>query len=122
MADDFEYLWGKNYLQNSEIKYEYYLNGRHFSYPDFIMKDKKGRIHIFEVKSLNGNGTTGFDPQEYQSKINDLKKCYKVASSKLKNHIFYIPIKDGDNWQIFRYKDGQELPLTKQQFKASFNE
>lgn len=120
--EDERYLWGKNFPYNSEIKYEYYNAGVHKSYPDFIMKDKKGRIHIFEVKSLNGNGTTGFDPQEYQSKINDLKKCYKVASSKLKNHIFYIPIKDGDNWQIFRYKDGQELPLTKQQFKASFNE
>lgn len=120
--DDERYLWGKNFPYNSEIKYEYYSSGIHKSYPDFVMKDKKGKIHIFEVKSVNGNGAAGFDPQEYEAKINELKECYKVASSILKNHLFYIPIKDGDEWQIFRYKDGQELPMTKQQFKASFNE
>ena len=86
-----------------------------------VFKDKKGRIHIFEVKSVNGNGAA-FDPQEYEDKINELKECYKAASAKLKDHLFYIPIKDGDNWQIFRYKDGQEMSMTKQQFKASFNE
>lgn len=120
--DDERYLWGKNFPYNSEIKYEYYSAGIHKSYPDFIMKDKKGRIHIFEVKSVNGNGTASFDPLEYEAKINELKECYKAASSKLKNHLFYIPIKDGDNWQIFRYKDGQEYSMTKQQFKASFND
>ena len=39
LEKDKKYLWGKNYLQNSEIKYEYYLNGIHASFPDFIMKD-----------------------------------------------------------------------------------
>ena len=116
------YLWGKNFPYNSEIKYEYYSGGKHKSYPDFIMKDKKGRIHIFEVKSVNGNGAAGFDPQEYEAKINELKECYKAASIKLKKHIFYIPIKDGEDWQIFRYKDGEELSMTKQQFKTSFEE
>lgn len=119
--DDERYLWGKNFPYNSEIKYEYYSGGIHKSYPDFIMKDKNGRIHIFEVKSMNGSGAAGFDPEEYKAKIQELKDCYKEASAKLKNHLFYIPIKDGDNWQIFRYKDGQELPMTKQQFKSSFN-
>ena len=51
--DDELFLWGKNYPLNSEIKYEYYANGIHASYPDFVMKDKLGRIHIFEVKSVN---------------------------------------------------------------------
>lgn len=120
--EDDRYLWGKNYPYNSEIKYEYYSAGIHKSYPDFIMKDKHGKIHIFEVKSLNGNGGSGFDPVEYEAKINELKECYKAASAKLKNHFFYIPIKDGDNWQIFRYKDGQEAIMSKPQFKASFNE
>lgn len=119
--DDERYLWGKNFPYNSEIKYEYYSAGIHKSYPDFVMKDKKGRIHIFEVKSVNGYGAA-FDPQEYEDKINELKECYKAASAKLKDHLFYIPIKDGDNWQIFRYKDGQEMSMTKQQFKTSFNE
>lgn len=36
------YLIGKNYLPNSDIKYEYYNeDGRHFSYPDFVMKSQK---------------------------------------------------------------------------------
>ena len=120
--EDDRYLWGKNFPYNSEIKYEYYSGGIHKSYPDFIMKDKLGKIHIFEVKSVNGNGAVGFDPEEYEAKIDLLKDCYKEASAKLKNHIFYIPIKDGDNWQIFRYKNGEELIMTKQQFKTSFNE
>ncbi|MBQ2174550.1 MAG: DEAD/DEAH box helicase family protein, partial [Alphaproteobacteria bacterium] len=48
-----KYLWGKNYTTNSEIKFEYYLYGIHSSYPDFVMKDKHGNIHLFEVKSVN---------------------------------------------------------------------
>lgn len=51
--EDNKFLWGKNYPFNSEIKFEYYLNGIHSSYPDFIMKDRSCRIHIFEVKSVN---------------------------------------------------------------------
>ena len=118
--EDDRYLWGKNFPYNSEIKYEYYNNGIHKSYPDFVMKDKRGRIHVFEVKSMNGTGASGFDPQEYETKIQYLKDCYKAASAKLNNHIFYIPIKVGDNWQIFRYENGQEDSWSKQQFKASF--
>lgn len=120
--EDERFLWGKNFPYNSEIKYEYYSNGIHKSFPDFIMKDKRGHIHIFEVKSLNGNGTAKIDPIEYEAKIQELKDCYKAASAKLKNHIFYIPIKDGENWKIFKYADGQENTLTKMQFKTSFDE
>lgn len=120
--DDERFLWGKNYPYNSEIKYEYYSDGIHKSYPDFIMKDKRGRIHIFEVKSVNGEGAAGFDPKEYEAKIKVLKECYKAASAKLKNHLFYIPVKDGEAWQIFRYANGEEIIMTKQMFKASFSE
>ena len=120
--DDERYLWGKNYPYNSEIKYEYYDGSVRKSFPDFVMKDKRGRIHIFEVKSVNGGSAADFDVAEYEAKINVLKECYKVASEKLKNHLFYIPIKDGDNWQIFRYLDGKESIMTKKQFKASFDE
>lgn len=121
-SDDEEerYLWGKNFPYKSEIKYEYYSNGIHKSYPDFVMKDTNGRIHIFEVKSVNGDGAANFDPEEYEEKIKNLKKCYKECSKKLNNHIFYIPIKSGDNWQIYRYANGIEEIMTKQQFKSSF--
>lgn len=118
--DDERYLWGKNFPYKSEIKYEYYSNGIHKSYPDFVLKDTKGRIHIFEVKSVNGDGNANFDPEEYEEKINKLKECYKECSKKLNDHYFYIPIKNGDNWQIFRYANGEEDIMTKQQFKSSF--
>ena len=119
--DEERYLWGKNFPYNSEIKYEYYSNGIHKSYPDFILKDTYGRIHIFEVKSVNGEGAAGFDPEEYEEKIGKLKECYKECSKKLKNHYFYIPIKSGEDWQIFRYVNGDEEIMTKQQFKYSFD-
>lgn len=120
--DDEHFLWGKNFPNNSEIKYEYYSGGIRKSYPDFILKDKQGKIHIFEVKSVNGNGAAGFDVDEYKKKIEELKECYKATSAKLKNHYFYIPIKDGDDWQIFRFVDGNQKIMTKKEFKATFNE
>ncbi|MFA6992653.1 MAG: hypothetical protein WC269_05270, partial [Candidatus Gracilibacteria bacterium] len=43
------YLWGKNYVANSPIKFEYYLGALHSSYPDFVLKDSFDRVHIFEV-------------------------------------------------------------------------
>lgn len=119
--EDERYLWGKNFPYNSEIKYEYYNRGIHRSYPDFVLKDRSGRIHIFEVKSINGNGASGFSSEEYMEKIEVLKECYKVASSKLKNHIFYIPIKDCDKWQIYRYVDGGQQIMSKNELKDSFN-
>lgn len=117
--DEERFLWGKNFPHNSEIKYEYFSDGIHKSYPDFVMKDTKGRIHIFEVKSVNGSGDAGFDPEEYEEKIGKLKECYKEASAKLKNHFFYIPIKDGEEWKIYRYADGAESEITKDMFKSS---
>lgn len=47
------YMWGKNYVSNSAIKFEYYMGVKHSSYTDFIMKYNFGRVHIFEVKSVN---------------------------------------------------------------------
>ena len=105
--DDYRYLWGKNFPHNSDIKYEYYLDGIHSSYPDFIMKDKQGRIHIFEVKSVNKSGNAPVDEAEYERKVNELKECYRVSSSLLPNHIFYLPILKGDDWDIFKYEQGK---------------
>ena len=116
--DNFEYLWGKNYLTNSDIKFEYYLNGRHFSYPDFIMKDSYDNIHIFEVKSIN-KSKNFYDINEnnaYDEKVAELKKCYK-ASSKLTGYIFYLPMLTGKDWAIHRFKNGDEKVLSFQQFK-----
>ena len=116
-----KYLWGKNYPFNSEIKYEYYSNGVHFSYPDFIMKDKKGIIHIFEVKSVNKSASIKIDEKEYIQKINALKKCYKECSKKT-GHIFYLPIMNKTDWQITRFKDGEEKNMSKKEFIDSIKE
>lgn len=112
-----KYLWGKNYIASSDIKYEYYLNGVHSSYPDFIMKDSFNRIHIFEVKSVNIAFAmpSSFDSQQYIEKVNELKKCYKQAS-KLTSYIFYLPVLKNDVWQITQLINGNENLLTKEQF------
>ena len=115
-----KFLWGKNFPANSEIKYEYYLNGIHSSYPDFIMLDNFDRIHIFEVKSVDksNNAAMSFDNEEYEKKITELGKCY-TAASKLTGHIFYIPIRKDGIWHIKMYKDGQEYPnMTEESFKT----
>ena len=111
-------LWGKNFPTSSEIKYEYYADGIHSSYPDFIMKDKAGRIHVFEVKSVNKASGQNIDPEEYNQKIGKLKDCYLHCSKKLRNHIFYLPILK-DDWQIFRYEDGKEDQISEKSFKES---
>lgn len=121
ISEDERFLWGKNFPLNSEINYEYYSNGVHKSYPDFVMKDKKGRIHIFEVKCLNGSGKAGFSEEEYIEKVGKLKECYKFCSKKLKDHIFHIPIKLADNWKIFTYENGIEENMTKDMFKTSLS-
>ena len=113
-----KFYWGKNFPFNSEIKFEYYLNGSHFSYPDFVMKDKKGRIHIFEVKSVNQSSTSKIDKDEYEKKIEALKACYKECSRKT-DHIFYIPIKKGPDWQISKYEKGNEETISRDGFKES---
>jgi len=112
-----KFLWGKNYILNSSIKYEYYLDGIHSSYPDFIMKDSYDRIHIFEVKSVNISNTINinFDDDKYKLKILELKKCYKQASI-LTGHIFYLPILKDDVWYITQFVNGNERSMTKEQF------
>ena len=105
--DDYRYLWGKNFPHNSDIKYEYYLDGIHSSYPDFVLKDRQGRIHVFEVKSVNRAGNMPVDEAEYQRKVNELKECYRVSSALLPDHIFYLPILKGDDWDIFKFEKGK---------------
>lgn len=112
-----KYLWGKNYITNSELKYEYFLNGIHSSYPDFIMKDSYNRMHLFEVKSVNISSSMpgGFDSTEYRIKVEELKKCYKQVS-KLTGYIFYLPVLKDETWYITQLINGEENNLTKQQF------
>jgi len=110
------YLWGKNYVSNSAIKFEYYLGALHSSFPDFVMKDNFGRIHIFEVKSVNQSGVYSFDNNIYKAKIAELKKCYKQASL-LTEQIFYLPVIDRDIWQITRFYKGEETTLSIDEFR-----
>lgn len=114
-----KYLWGKNYLVNSNIKFEYCLNGIHSSYPDFVMKDSFDRIHLFEVKSVNISNAApaDFNGLEYKLKLEELKKCYK-QSSLLTGYIFYLPVLKNDIWYITRLMNGDETTLTEDQFKA----
>lgn len=113
-------LWGKNYLPESRIKYEYYLDSLRTSYPDFIMKDRFGRIHIFEVKSVNQASGINIDQDKYTAKVEELKKCYRQAS-RLTGHLFYLPILKNDIWQIIQYDNGIERILTLDQFRAFVN-
>jgi type III restriction enzyme len=113
------YLWGKNYVANSSIKFEYYLGALHSSYPDFVMKDSFDRVHIFEVKSVNISSSMagGFENNIYKTKLEELKKAYKQAS-KLTGQIFYLPILRDDRWRIFQYVAGSERTLTKDEFTS----
>ncbi len=117
-----KYLWGKNYISNSDIKFEYYLDGIHSSYPDFILVDNENRLHLFEVKSVNFSNSqnANFDSEAYKRKVDELRKCYLVASS-LTNQIFYLPVLRNDVWNIIQLKDGNETRLTKEQFEGIFS-
>lgn len=112
-----KYLWGKNFLSQSEIKFEYCLGKIHSSYPDFVMKDYYGRIHLFEVKSVNCSNASHFDSDDYKDKMEELKRCYKQASL-LTGYYFYLPVLKGENWHIFLLSKGDEKTLTLDQFKA----
>lgn len=116
--DDNKFLWGKNFPLNSEIKFEYFDDGVHSSYPDFVMKDKKGRIHIFEVKSVNISSSQNISKDEYEVKIKCLKDCYKACSKKTE-HIFYLPILDGNTWKITKFEKGDESTIDKKTFTNS---
>jgi len=109
------FLWGKNHIPNSAIKFQYYMNALHSSYPDFVLIDRYSRVHIFEVKSVNVSGKYTFDNNIYLAKIERLSECYKQASI-ITNQIFYMPILEGDIWKIIRFNRGQEDTLTKEQF------
>ena len=113
-----KYLWGKNFVANSEIKYEYCLDGIHTSYPDFVMEDCFGRIHLFEVKSVNiANATpAAFDGEAYKRKMDELIRCYKQASIVTK-HVFYLPVRKDDEWYITRLLCGMQDTLTLDQFR-----
>ena len=113
------FLWGKNFPLNSQIKFEYYLDGIHSSYPDFVMKDKNGKIHIFEVKSVNKSSSQNIDEEEYEKKVNAIKDCYNEASKKT-GHIFYIPVLEKSSWQITRFSAGKGENITKDEFIKSF--
>lgn len=114
------FLWGKNFPVSSEIKYQYYLHGIHNSFPDFVMKDKFGRIHIFEVKNVNKSKGGGMiDEEEYETKVAALKTFYQHCSAKLRNHIFYLPILNDEGWDIYRYIAGRGEPISVKDFKAS---
>lgn len=119
LFEDAKFLWGKNFPYNSEIKFEYYSDGVHSSYPDFILKDKKGRIHIFEVKSVNKSSSIKIDENEYAEKVRAIKKCYQECSKKT-GYIFYLPILKDSSWQITKYKDGKESVISLDEFKKGF--
>ena len=114
-------LWGKNFPNGSDIKFGYYLNGLHDSYPDFVFVDKKGIIHLFEVKSLNVKKDSNIDAAEYQNKVLALKNCYKQCSI-LTEHVFYLPVLKDDEWQITRFIKGDEKTLSEDQFRDSLLE
>lgn len=100
------YLFGKNFIDKSNIKYDYYHTRKHTSYPDFIFKDKKDKVHIFEVKSVNKSSSYDLDDEFYKEKIEKIKKAY-IYASKMTGYIFYLPIQNGDDWQIWKCENGK---------------
>lgn len=109
------FLWGKNFPQGSDIRYEYYDSGIHASYPDFVMKDRQGRIHIFEVKSVNLAAGKQISEDEYKHKIACLSACYKASSRLLPDHIFYLPVQRGEEWSIHKFEHGEESIISQEQ-------
>ena len=79
------------------------------------MKDKFGRIHIFEVKSVNVSNSAHFDTEEYRSKINALRDCYKYCS-KITDQYYYLPVLRDDEWRILTFINGEESIKTKEIF------
>ncbi len=100
------YLFGKNFIDKSNIKYDYYHTRKHTSYPDFIFKDKKDKVHIFEVKSVNKSSSYDLDDEFYKEKIEKIKKAY-IYASKMTGYIFYLPIQNGYDWQIWKCENGK---------------
>lgn len=117
------YLFGKNFIDKSNIKYEYYDERKRVSYPDFIFKDRGDRIHIFEVKSVNASKSQSIEKEAYTQKIQRLKQAY-LSASKITSYIFYLPVKVGQDWQIWCAKNGQTLQenMNKAMFEAKIKE
>ena len=82
------------------------------------MKDKKGNIHIFEVKSVNQSNDVNIDAAKYNQKLLELGKAYKQASL-LTKHIFYLPVLKEDKWVIRRYMNGKEDMISEKTFEES---
>ena len=114
-------LVGKNFLVNSNIKYQYYSNGIHDSYPDFIMKDDRDRFFLFEVKSLNVSSSLNIDSEEYQGKIATLKNLYSEVSKLLKDYYFCLPILKGKDWNIWVYHKGLEQQMSFDELRNLIN-
>lgn len=107
--------WGKNFYPNSKIKFEYILYNKHISYPDFVLKDKNSKVHIFEVKSVNQGGNQIIDAEDYIKKIDALRIMFKQAS-KVTGQYFYLPIQIESNWKIYKLYNGEEEILNKEAF------
>lgn len=107
-------FFGKNYYPNSKFCFEYFDGIVKRSYPDFVLKDKNGNIHIFEVKSLNQGQQFNIDEEEYSSKINKLAECYKHVS-KIIPYTFYIPIQVGSKWIIEKFYKGSYKRIVKEE-------
>jgi type III restriction enzyme len=53
--------------------------------------------------------------EEYEEKVRVLKECYRVCSIKTE-HIFYLPILDGNTWKITKFEKGEETTIDKLTF------
>ena len=60
----------------------------------------------------------GIYEEEYEAKVRSLKDCYKFCSKKTE-HIFYLPILDGNTWKITKYEKGGESTIDLKTFKNS---
>ena len=61
-------FYGKNFFPNSDIKFEYFNLGIHYSFPDFVVSDRNGKIHLFEVKSINKSNNSSIDNKNMKTK------------------------------------------------------
>ena len=100
------YLFGKNYPYKSSIKFDYYMDGAvHSSYPDFVLKDTKDRIHIFEVKSVDNTMGVGL---QYEAKNENLARAYRASSKKMP-YFFWMPIKQREErWVLKCFFEGED--------------
>ena len=113
-------FFGKNYYPNSELYFEYFDGVVKRSYPDFILKDKAGNIHIFEVKSLNQSLRFNINTEEYDLKIRNIAECYKYVS-KITSYTLYIPIQVNAGWIIEKFHKGISERIVKDQLVEILN-